>query len=183
MPSERIQRRIDRLLDETEAAADGQDWEAVQRLADEVLGLDAENEDAPALLSAAERRLASGSAPEAVAARPGAVATPPATPPPPSTTPTAFASGRYEVRRFLGEGGKKRVFLAHDSLLDRDVAFALVRTEGLDATGRERVRREAQAMGRLGNHANSVVPCDARQVSDARPHISSADFCGGACQK
>ena len=32
------------------------------------------------------------------------------------------------MREFLGEGGKKRVFLAHDSLLDRDVAFALVRT-------------------------------------------------------
>ena len=81
------------------------------------------------------------------------------------------------MRRFLGEGGKKRVFLAHDSLLDRDVAFALVRTEGLDATGRERVRREAQAMGRLGNHANpGSVPDLGQERSDGpqQPYIVMA---------
>ena len=48
------------------------------------------------------------------------------------------------------------MFLAHDAMLDRDVAFALIKTEGLDATGRERVVREAQAMGRLGAHQNIV---------------------------
>jgi len=31
-------------------------------------------------------------------------------------------------------------------MLDRDVAFALIKTEGLDNVGRERVSREAQAM-------------------------------------
>ena len=45
--------------------------------------------------------------------------------------PTSFASDRYTVKRFLGEGGKKRVYLAHDTLLDRDVAFALIKTEVL----------------------------------------------------
>ena len=38
--------------------------------------------------------------------------------------------------RFLGEGGKKRVFLVADALLDRDVAFSLIKTEGLDEEGR-----------------------------------------------
>ena len=73
--------------------------------------------------------------------------------------------GRYRVVRFLGEGGKKRVYLAHDTLLDRDVAFALIKlalsgsegTEGLDQTSRERISREAQAMGKLGDHTH-VVP-------------------------
>ena len=37
---------------------------------------------------------------------------------------TSFANGRYQVKKFLGEGGKKKVYLAHDTLLDRDVAFA-----------------------------------------------------------
>jgi len=45
--------------------------------------------------------------------------------------PTSFVNGRYQVKRFLGEGGKKRVYLAHDTTLDRDVAFALIKTEGL----------------------------------------------------
>src|SRR6266536_2511458 len=81
----------------------------------------------------------------------------PSTSPP---VPTAFANGRYEVRRFLGEGGKKRVYLAHDTLLDRDVAFALIKTEGLDAAARQRISREAQAMGRLGDHPNIVTVFD-----------------------
>ncbi|HEY98373.1 MAG TPA: zinc-ribbon domain-containing protein, partial [Dehalococcoidia bacterium] len=51
----------------------------------------------------------------------------------PSTIqPTSFADGRYQVEKFLGEGGKKKVYLAHDTLLDRDVAFALIKTENLD---------------------------------------------------
>ncbi len=51
---------------------------------------------------------------------------------PPSTEPTFFVSGRYQVKKKLGEGGKKKVYLAHDNVLDRDVAFALIKTENLD---------------------------------------------------
>ena len=58
---------------------------------------------------------------------------------PAPTHPTSFASGRYAVRRFLGEGGKKKVYLAHDTLLDRDVAFALIKTEVLVPRFRESV--------------------------------------------
>ena len=32
-----------------------------------------------------------------------------------SDPPASFADGRYQVKRFLGEGGKKRVYLAHDT--------------------------------------------------------------------
>jgi len=60
----------------------------------------------------------------------------------------------------LGEGGKKKVYLAHDTLLDRDVAFALIKTEGLDDTSRARIQREAQAMGRLGSHPHIVTVFD-----------------------
>jgi tetratricopeptide (TPR) repeat protein len=70
--------------------------------------------------------------------------------------PTSFANGRYQVKKFLGEGGKKKVYLVHDSLLDRDVAFALIKTEKLDDATRLRVTREAQAMGKLGDHPNIV---------------------------
>ena len=51
---------------------------------------------------------------------------------PPSPEPTPFVGGRYQVKKFLGEGGKKRVYLAHETKLDRDVAFALLKTEHLD---------------------------------------------------
>ena len=80
--------------------------------------------------------------------------TPPATPPTPQ--PTTFANGRYQVKKFLGEGGKKKVYLAHDTVLDRDVAFALIKTEKLDKASRQRVSREAKAMGKLGDHPNIV---------------------------
>ena len=74
----------------------------------------------------------------------------------PSPLPAAFANGRYQVKKFLGEGGKKKVYLAHDTVLDRDVAFALIKTEKLDAAARTRIKREVQSMGRLGDHPNVV---------------------------
>ena len=54
------------------------------------------------------------------------------TPAPSVALPAAFAGGRYQVQRFLGEGGRKRVYLAHDDRLDRDVAIAVIKTEGLE---------------------------------------------------
>ena len=57
MPSDRIQRRIERLLDEAEEAADQRNWEEVGRLSRQVLALDGDNEDAPALISAAQLEL------------------------------------------------------------------------------------------------------------------------------
>jgi serine/threonine-protein kinase len=71
--------------------------------------------------------------------------------------PTSFVSGRYQVKKFLGEGGKKKVYLVHDKVLDRDVAFALIKTEKLDEATRLRFSREAQVMGRLGDHANIMT--------------------------
>ncbi len=96
----------------------------------------------------------------------------------PGSEPTGFCDGRYEVKRFLGEGGKKRVYLAHDGLLDRDVAFALIKTEGLDEVGRERIRREAQAMGRLGAHPHVVSVFDLGEV-DGQPFIVTELMGGG----
>jgi serine/threonine-protein kinase len=90
------------------------------------------------------------------------------------------------VKRFLGEGGRKRVFLAHDTRLDRDVAFSLVKTEGLDAAGLARVRREAQAMGRLGSHPHIVTVFDIgeedRPDGQAQPYIIQEFMEGGAVQ-
>src|SRR5687767_3275858 len=151
MPSERIQRRIDSLLDQAEQAADRKEWVASSEFAREALALDRENEDGRLLLQAAERML--GGAAATSARTPAALAPAPV----PVAMPESFVAGRYSVRRFLGEGGKKTVFLAHDERLDRDVAFALIKTEGLDDVGRERITREAQAMGRIGAHPHVVT--------------------------
>ena len=74
--------------------------------------------------------------------------------------PTSFANDRYQVKRFLGEGGKKKVYLAQVSLLDRKIAFALIKTEGLDDVSRTRIQREAQAMGRLVSRPHIVTVFD-----------------------
>jgi len=79
----------------------------------------------------------------------------------PSTIePISFAGGRYQIKKFLGEGGKKKVYLANDTVLDRDVAFALIKTEKLDDEARTRITREDQAMGKLGDHPNIVTVYD-----------------------
>ena len=162
MASERVRRRIDSLLDEAEVAVAQKDWATVRDRAEAVLTLDPDNADARFYLEAAGRGLATmvASAPTIKQADgPGATSTT-------AAQPSSFASGRYAVKKFLGEGGKKKVYLAHDTTLDRDVAFALIKTEGLDETSRQRITREAQAMGRLGDHPNIVPIFDLGQEED-----------------
>src|SRR5581483_8027069 len=158
MLSERQQRQVDRFLDEAEAALAAHDWGNARIAVEAVLALDAANADARAFLTVVER--AAGAAPGATPSTTPEGALQTAAVEPAAATPNAFCDGRYEVKRFLGEGGKKRVFLAHDTKLDRDVAFALIKTDGLDDEGLLRIKREAQAMGRLGDHPHIVAVYD-----------------------
>ena len=57
MPSERVQRRIDRLLDQAESAADSADWNKVLEFVAGVLKADATNEDALTFKDMAEASL------------------------------------------------------------------------------------------------------------------------------
>ncbi len=91
----------------------------------------------------------------------------------------SLIAGRYEVRRLLGEGGRKRVFLAYDPMLDREVAVALLKTDGLDEAGVARIRREARSMGRLGDHPNIVTVHDIGEEG-SRSHIVSQYMAGGS---
>ncbi|MCH8066798.1 MAG: protein kinase, partial [Chloroflexi bacterium] len=99
------------------------------------------------------------------------------TPAPAPALPASFASGRYEVKSFLGEGGKKRVYLAHDSRLDRDVAIALIKSEGLTEEGIARIQREGQAMGQLGDHPHIVTAYDAGE--EAGQHYIVMEYMAG----
>ena len=100
--------------------------------------------------------------------------------PPAQTEPSRLADGRYELRRFIGEGAKKRVHLAYDSRLAREVALALIKVDGLDEAGRVRVLREAQAMGSLGDHPNIVtvhdIGEDGEQLFIVSQYMSGGDL-------
>ncbi|MHB8575851.1 MAG: serine/threonine-protein kinase, partial [Dehalococcoidia bacterium] len=171
MPTARIQRQIDRLLDEAEQAMAAGNWEVVCLRCEAVLTLDADNGDAANYLAGATQKRR----PDApVSGEPGAAPSQsPAVPP----LPASFINGRYTVLGFLGEGARKQVYRAHDTLLDRDVAFALLKAEGLDAAGRTRVQREAQALGRLGSPC--IISVFDLGEADGRPFIVSEYLPGG----
>ena len=58
MLGDRMRRRLERLLDEAEEAADIKDWQRVRDIADEVLIVDADNVDAKDFLALSEGSLA-----------------------------------------------------------------------------------------------------------------------------
>jgi len=82
------------------------------------------------------------------------------------------------VKKLLGEGGKKKVYLAHDTRLGRDIAFAVIKTEGLDAEARARIEREARAMGRLGDHP-SIVTIYEYGEHEGQPYLVLPVMSGG----
>ncbi|HLJ34797.1 MAG TPA: protein kinase, partial [Ktedonobacteraceae bacterium] len=62
--------------------------------------------------------------------------------------------GRYHLLQRLGRGGMSEVYLAHDELMNRDVAIKVV--SSMHADYMERFHREAEAIGRL-NH-DHILP-------------------------
>ena len=74
-------------------------------------------------------------------------------------------AGQYVVQRLLGEGDRKRTYLAEDTKMDRLVAISLVKPEAvlLDPGGTE---REAKVLGRIGSHANIVSIHDYQVSAD-----------------
>jgi len=95
-----------------------------------------------------------------------------------TSVPTQLAGGRYRIRRLLGEGVRKRVYLARDTRLDRDVAIALLRTDDLDPQGRARIDLEARAVARLADHPR-IVPVYDTGDEDGVPYVVSQYMGGG----
>ena len=57
---------------------------------------------------------------------------------------------RYEILRTIGQGGMAEVFLAHDILLDREVAIKVLRDQFVaDKALVEQFRREAKSAAKL----------------------------------
>src|SRR5829696_5760313 len=104
----------------------------------------------------------------------------PAAEPLPPDVPTEIA-GRYQVRRFLGQGGRKRVYLSTDTANGGEVAVALYDTEGVAAAIQARARREAEAMRKLGDNPHVVTVLDTGE-DDGNPFIVSRYMPGGDVQ-
>jgi serine/threonine protein kinase len=68
------------------------------------------------------------------------------------------AVGRYVLSERLGRGGMAEVFRARDTVLGREVALKLLRTD-TESASRERMLREAQAAAKF-SHPGSVVVFD-----------------------
>ncbi|MGO9451690.1 MAG: protein kinase domain-containing protein [Candidatus Binataceae bacterium] len=83
--------------------------------------------------------------------------------------------------RQLGEGGNKKVYLCRDTSLSRDVAVAVIKTEGLDRAGRTRVSHEARAMAKLGDHPHIVAVYDVGEEG-GQPFIVSQYIAGGTLE-
>jgi len=95
MASGKLQRQIDRILDEAKEAISRFDWDALLQRAQAVLAMDPANGDSPAFLATAERALATAAAlPSSQSSTLVPVATPIAT----TDHPTSFASGGYRPK-------------------------------------------------------------------------------------
>ena len=67
---------------------------------------------------------------------------------------------RYALSNLLGSGGMAEVYLAHDDVLDRDVALKVLRDQYVKHEEFvERFRREAKSAAAL-NHPNIVSAYD-----------------------
>lgn len=68
--------------------------------------------------------------------------------------------GKYEIKRFLGQGAMGEVYLARHPVIDREVAIkTILRSAALGEGAEERFRREAAAAGKL-SHPNLVTIFD-----------------------
>jgi len=79
--------------------------------------------------------------------------------------PTPDTIGRYRVLDEIGAGGMGVVFSAFDEELDRKIAIKVVHSEQASESARVRMRREAQALGRLA-HPNVVTVHEIGEEND-----------------
>src|SRR5262245_45301771 len=80
--------------------------------------------------------------------------------------------GKYQVVRPLGRGAMGRVYVAHDTSLERDVALKVMAAQAADDPQvQERFAREAKAVARL-THPNVVTVYELGYHTDGSPYIA-----------
>jgi eukaryotic-like serine/threonine-protein kinase len=90
--------------------------------------------------------------------------------------------GRYLLSGLLGAGGMAEVFLAHDRMLDRDLALKVLKEHyAKDERFVGRFWREAQSAAAL-NHPNVVQIYDQGRTEDERYYIAMEHVSGGSLE-
>ena len=96
----------------------------------------------------------------------------PADPPKPVEKELSGRIGKYEILRPLGKGAMGQVYLARDTMLDRDVALkVMVAQIADDPELKARFEREAKAVAKM-THPNVVIVFDLGNHSDGSPFIA-----------
>jgi len=91
--------------------------------------------------------------------------------------------GKYEILRPLGKGAMGQVYLAHDTMLDRDVALkVMVAQIADDPELKARFEREAKAVAKM-THPNVVTVFDLGNHVDGSPFIAMELLKGQDLQK
>src|SRR5512147_1594429 len=91
--------------------------------------------------------------------------------------------GRYEIKRPLGKGAMGQVYLAHDTMLDRDVALkVMVAQIADDPELKARFEREAKSVAKM-THPNVVTVFDLGNHTDGSPYIAMELLKGQDLQK
>jgi len=90
---------------------------------------------------------------------------------------------KYEIVRVIGKGAMGQVYMAHDVVLDRDVALKVMAAQiSDDPELKARFEREARAAAKL-THPNVVTVFDLGSHSDGSPYIAMEFLKGKDLQK
>jgi serine/threonine protein kinase len=92
--------------------------------------------------------------------------------------PGNVVANRYEIRQLLGEGDRKRTYLARDTKMGRLVAISFVKPEAILADP-EGTEREAKVLGRIGGHDNIVSLYDYDVAVDGSIHYMVFEYLSG----
>src|SRR3977135_444095 len=91
--------------------------------------------------------------------------------------------GKYEILKPLGKGAMGVVYLAHDTILERDVALKVMVSQIADDPElKSRFEREAKAVPKM-THPNLVNVFDRGNHSDGSPFIAMELLKGMDLQK
>ena len=91
--------------------------------------------------------------------------------------------GKYEIQKALGKGAMGQVYLARDTMLERDVALkVMVAQIADDPELKTRFEREAKAVAKM-THPNVVIVFDLGNHTDGSPYIAMELLKGQDLQK